>query len=388
MQNNYIIVFIDVVSFTQTNEVEQSKIFSELQKELSYLLYDEFHISDSLILIPTGDGMIIALQEKSIQNYHFKAIQLVMELFKWSQKINIKLRYVLHVGSASCLKDINKNNNIVGNTINNSARMLNSASENCIVVSEEFFNKYLKVQKLSFGLKYPLNNNEKISYKILEEDYILDKHENVHRVFSLQLYDEKQEYGNNSKILNRYNAKIYSTEYNKIVNMKERFFKLISSGIDINLFGIYHPNTPAILSNIQANQNKQVSINIYYASDKIKDELQTFFSDTKDNLGFEKKSESLNSVQKWIENNENKEYIKLKIFEYDFLPCFGASTIDISHYEKGFIHISNYINNILPKDTPYIELYWKTKFQPPLYKFYYDYLNAYILNKGKLIFEN
>ena len=43
------------------------------------------------------------------------------------------------------------------------------------------------------------------------------------------------------------------------------------------------------------------------------------------------------------------------------------------------MHISNYLQSIIPDDTPYFELEYLTDAMPYLYKYYFDYFNNIVL---------
>ena len=63
--------------------------------------------------------------------------------------------------------------------------------------------------------------------------------------------------------------------------------------------------------------------------------------------------------------------------------------IDNGIMGKGFIHMSNYIPLVTPAETPYIEVEWKTKSMPPIYRFYNDYIKENIVlntDMKKLLF--
>ncbi len=47
----------------------------------------------------------------------------------------------------------------------------------------------------------------------------------------------------------------------------------------------------------------------------------------------------------------------------------------------GFIHFSNYLNGVVPSNTPYIEVEYKTNVYPPLYKYFKNYIED-LLSKG------
>jgi hypothetical protein len=66
--NTYTIIMIDIVRYTMFDQVKQLYLFRELQKEINYIFYEEL-IDDQAIVIPLGDGMIIAINEKVDSSY-------------------------------------------------------------------------------------------------------------------------------------------------------------------------------------------------------------------------------------------------------------------------------------------------------------------------------
>lgn len=125
MAETSILIYFDLVGYSKNNEIIQVDFFKGFQKELHHLLYDEIMAPEQeAILIPTGDGMIIGLKENEKNERYLRAIEVVVKVFKWSEMNNVGLRCAVHVGSVNRLKDINRQDNIIGNTINDAARML------------------------------------------------------------------------------------------------------------------------------------------------------------------------------------------------------------------------------------------------------------------------
>jgi len=375
---SYIIIYLDLVGYSKNNEPIQVDLFKYFQKQIHHILYDQI-MNDECILIPTGDGIIIGLEEKNNSEYKL-ALNLASDIIIWTKKNNVEIRTAIHVGDVNVLIDINKNKNIVGNTINDASRMLSGADDGSIIISKAFYKKYLRLGSFSLGVKYDID--EYLSYIIVDEDTIIDKHSFEHFVYSIKIIRDEVEYGYDGKILTKFITNIYSNDYPKSENLKNRFFNKIKNCEQLTLFGIYHPSTPLILEKIILNKHRTVHIDIFYASDELKNQIKNFFSSDNDNLDFKNKLKSLDAVKKWYNENEFKKNIKLNIFEYtDFYPL-GFSMVDKGYKGKGFIHISNYLPNIVPAETPYIEVEWTTNTMPPLYKFYYNYINDNIIIKN------
>ena len=127
MKEVYFIIYLDLVGYSKNNEPIQVRFFKKFQREIHHLLYDDI-INHDCILIPTGDGMIIGIKNSNDDDF-LKSIDIVVGIINWANQNNSKLRSSIHVGDVNLLIDINKNKNIVGNTINDAARMLSGAED-------------------------------------------------------------------------------------------------------------------------------------------------------------------------------------------------------------------------------------------------------------------
>ncbi len=374
--NTYTIIMIDVVKYTMFDQVKQLHLFRELQKEINYIFYEEL-VDDKAIVIPLGDGMIIAINESidnSIDNLYLKnLLNKIIRIFKWVENKEFKLRCTLNTGDGYQVKDINKNKNVVGDIINDTNRLLSGIGENTIVISESFYRKFLKKGELALGIEFEEGN---IVFKIVDEDYIIDKHGNFHRTFAIALKDKTDNFsiGDNGKILLKYLVKVYSSEYSKEQNRKENFWKMVKEANDLRFIGLCHSSLIETLNQIEANQHKEVTIRVYFPEDNILNQIVKVFAFDSNEYNVGRKQEVIKELNKWLNDHSNKKYIRLKIDEYSEFLTFGASTVDVDSPDKGFIHISHYLKGISPNDTPYMEIYWKTQKKPPLYKLYKDHL--------------
>jgi len=381
--NTYTIIMIDVVRYTMFNEVKQLDLFRELQKEINYIFYEEL-TDDQAIIIPLGDGMIIAINEKVDSLYLQDLLYKIIRIFRWTKNKEFKLRCALNTGSGYQVKDINKNKNIVGDIINNTNRLLQDIGEDTIVVSESFYMKFLKKGNLVLGVEFEEGN---IVFKIVDEDYIIDKHGNFHRTFAIALKDKTDNFsiGDNGKILSKYLVKVYSKEYPKEQNKKEKFWKMVKEASDLYFIGLSHSGLVETLNQIEANQYKKVGIRVYFPSDSILNQIVKVFDFDRNEYNRDRKKEVIKELRKWLNEHDFKKHILLEIYEYNEFLTFGASAIDLDSPDKGFIHISHYLKGISPKDTPYMEIYWKTQKMPPLYKLYKEHLQKTILETSKKI---
>jgi len=328
--------------------------------------------------------MIIAINEKVDSLYLQDLLYKIIRIFRWTKNKEFKLRCALNTGSGYQVKDINKNKNIVGDIINNTNRLLQDIEKDTIVVSESFYMKFLKKGNLVLGVEFEEGN---IVFKIVDEDYIIDKHGNFHRTFAIALKDKTDNFsiGDNGKILSKYLVKVYSKEYPKEQNKKEKFWKMVKEASDLYFIGLSHSGLVEILNQIEANQYKKVGIRVYFPSDSILNQIVKVFDFDRNEYNRDRKKEVIKELRKWLNEHDFKKYILLEIYEYSEFLTFGASAIDLDSPDKGFIHISHYLKGISPKDTPYMEIYWKTQKMPPLYKLYKEHLQKTILETSKKI---
>ncbi|OHD06928.1 MAG: hypothetical protein A2Y41_10410 [Spirochaetes bacterium GWB1_36_13] len=383
MPKSYIIVYLDLVGYSKNNEPIQIDLFKRFQKEIHHLLYDEI-LDNDCILIPTGDGIIAGIENIKTSSY-LKSFELVVGIIDWTISNDCDIRCAIHVGDVNVLKDINRKNNIIGNTINDAARILTGADDGGIIVSKTFYNKFLRKKNDSLGGKIKINDDW--SFTLIDEDTVIDKHSFEHNVYNIILSNKNKDYGKNTKILTKYFTNIYSNDYPKKKNLDEKFLERVKHSAELEFIGIYHPSLPSILNQIDINEHRKIKINIYYAKDEISKQIEEFFGVKVGKLNLKEKSLSIDSIKKWYESLNQKSNITLNIYEYSHFIPFGASLVDKGFQGKGFIHISNYLPRILPDDTPYIEVEWKTNDMPPLYSFYYKYLNDFMFGKQQNILE-
>lgn len=373
MASSYIVVYLDLVGYSKNNDPIQVNLFKKFQKEIHHILYEEI-LDESCVLIPTGDGIIVGIENKRIDISYLRSFDLVTGIIRWTKSNSCNVRCSIHVGDVNILKDINRMKNIVGNTINDASRILSGSNDGGIIISKLFFETFLVSKDYKFGKKIQINDSW--HYVISDEDTVIDKHSKEHNVYNIVLYEKDIAYGSLEKILTKYSANIYSTEYPKKKNLTESFFAKVESAVELDFIGIYNPSLPHILEKLDFSVPRHVNITILYASDKLTSSLEEFFGSSTENLDWKRKAESLQNIVEWHSKNKHKESIQLKIFEYDRILPFGASMVDKGIQNKGFIHVSNYFPKVLPALTPYIEVEWKTNNMPPLFSFYSRYLKS------------
>jgi hypothetical protein len=364
---SYIIIFLDLVDYSSKSEPDQMRLFTEMQRGIYHVLYHEI-TSEECILIPTGDGMIIGLKNRGEGSFR-NSLRIVMEITAWAQLNNCCFRTVLHVGDLNVVKDINKNKNLIGNLLNDASRMLSGGEAESIVVSKVYFDRFFKKTDLQIGAECKIDDN--YSFTILDEGNIVDKHGYYHNILIITLTYNDKVFGAGTRIISNFYARIYADDYPKKENLENSFVEKLKNCSNVVFYGIYHKTLPDIISNILINDSKKINITAIYVADILEQEIEAYFVGYDQSL--KDKKQSIESLTKFHANHQFKGNIVLRILEYDTMPSFGASFVDVDQQGCGFIHISNYIKGIVPAKTPYFELEWKLNKQQSLYKFYADY---------------
>ena len=86
---SYIIIYLDLVGYSKNNEPIQVDLFKKFQKQIHHVLYDEI-IQEKCILIPTGDGMIIGLEDDTL-NAYLLSLELVTDIIDWTKKNGVEV---------------------------------------------------------------------------------------------------------------------------------------------------------------------------------------------------------------------------------------------------------------------------------------------------------
>lgn len=368
---HFFIISLDIVEYTKKSELEQLQLFRRFQREVHHVLYDEI-ADDECILIPTGDGMIVGLENTDPENTYVRSFDLVAAMIKWTNANSCQLRTSIHIGDVNVLTDINRRSNLVGSTINDATRILGGADKGAIIISKVFLEKFFTVDAIHIGAELPVTDQYVV--KIVDEDSIVDKHNKVHKVYSVALSDQEAEYGTRTKIASRYSARVYSTDYPKIENMKKEFSHRVRNASRIVFIGIFNPSVLEVIEQLREELRERVTIDIHFAADNLESTLQTFFGSVNESTQLTTKQASMKAITNWHQNHPCRELIELRMHEYSSMLPLGASMVDFDISGSGFIHVSNYLPGVLPSKTPYMEIDWRTESIPPLYQFYRDYL--------------
>jgi len=138
-------IFIDVVAYTKRTVEAQCYIITALNRIVSGAI-NRYHMSDdSVVLIPTGDGMCIALLNVSIYDIHVSIAKEVLRRIhannsrvkeKWRK---FEVRIGINQGDDNIVTDINGRKNVTGAGINNTRRIMDLADGSQILVSSTVY---------------------------------------------------------------------------------------------------------------------------------------------------------------------------------------------------------------------------------------------------------
>ena len=135
-------VFLDVVAYTNRTIEAQCYVIGALNRIVKDAV-NRYHINDnSVIYIPTGDGMCLALLGTDLAyDIH---VTLAKEILRriWVNNSRVRLdwkKFEVRIGINQCddniIKDINDRENVAGAGINNARRIMDLADEGQILVN-------------------------------------------------------------------------------------------------------------------------------------------------------------------------------------------------------------------------------------------------------------
>ena len=360
----FFIVNVDLVGYSKKTEPEQYQFATEFHEKLPKFINKADIIKP--IIIPTGDGIFLGYENCNKEDY-LKAIKFIFEIKAWAEKIKLQFRSAINYGPVGILeKDINNNKNLVGNLINDTSRIISAGGDDALIIHKNYFDSFIK-------------DNEKIgNFKLTKIDSgtVLDKHHYTHICYSLIIDNGALIIGNENKLKLNYMTQIYSTDMPKTENLEKSFPERLKHASTVIFYGIYNPTTVKSIKKIDCTDGRKIDITVIYAADTLKESITEFFNSDSQKLDFCNKQKSIEAIKDYCNNIQN---ISLHLKEYETLPTFGASFVDYGISGKGFMHISNYLQCIIPDDTPYFELEYLTEKMPFLYEYYYNYFNTTVL---------
>jgi class 3 adenylate cyclase len=143
-------IYLDVVSFTQGRSVEaQSQIIASLNKFVLKAIRDAAVLASNRILIPTGDGMCIAILQHSKMKYdvHLQvALRLLRQIHDHSNSApdpsrRFSVRLGINENDDNLITDINKRRNVAGPGVNLAQRIMSLGDANQILVGQAVYDR-------------------------------------------------------------------------------------------------------------------------------------------------------------------------------------------------------------------------------------------------------
>lgn len=142
-------VFLDIVGYTNNRTVEaQSDLISKVNNVVTTALTNFEINSDQIILLPTGDGICIALI--AIMEPYDIHIQLALMILSLIEDYNdsttdkmrkFQVRIGINENVDNLVTDVNGNQNVAGTGINMAQRIMGYADGGQILVSQTVFNQ-------------------------------------------------------------------------------------------------------------------------------------------------------------------------------------------------------------------------------------------------------
>jgi len=141
-------LFLDVVQFSKRSAEAQSEIVQQLNEIVNQSLESNGVDSCDCILIPTGDGMCIALISLWLKyDLHIQiALSILGLLNSYNKKMEkqdrqFQVRIGINQNTDILIMDINKNRNIAGAGINMASRIMDKADGGQILVSQTVYDE-------------------------------------------------------------------------------------------------------------------------------------------------------------------------------------------------------------------------------------------------------
>ncbi len=181
-------VFLDVVNFSKRSAEAQSEIVQHLVRLVreSLALHD-IKADEHCILIPTGDGMCIALLNQAID--YDKHIQLALTILGLLVKHNSEiedesrrfdLRFGINQNTDILVTDINDRNNVAGAGINLAARIMSKADAGQILVSDSVFQELQPSEAYMGKFKEFTASAKGVSFRV--HQYVAESYQGLNTV--------------------------------------------------------------------------------------------------------------------------------------------------------------------------------------------------------------
>ena len=170
-------IFLDVVAFSKRTVEAQCSVFSTLNRIVKASIKIHQISDDELIVIPSGDGMCIALLNIPTYDVHIKiAEDILRRIYNNNLKLKtewgkFQVRVGVNQGDDNQVIDYNGMKNVIGAAINNTRRIMDLADGNQLLVSNIVYES-LHPRKLYHNVfgqehKYTVKHNLELEFRQL-----------------------------------------------------------------------------------------------------------------------------------------------------------------------------------------------------------------------------
>jgi class 3 adenylate cyclase len=136
-------IFLDVISFSERSAEAQSAIVKQLNAILHAALKEASVNEQDRILIPTGDGMCIAMISPQLPyDVHIQTALQILQLLSEHNRLTedasrkFEIRIGINQNTDIVVQDVNDRANVAGAGINMASRVMDKADGNQILVSQ------------------------------------------------------------------------------------------------------------------------------------------------------------------------------------------------------------------------------------------------------------
>ncbi|MDD5069012.1 MAG: hypothetical protein PHN89_05470 [Candidatus Pacebacteria bacterium] len=136
---SYSYLFIDIVSYSFLPNEKAWYVITRLTSTLSYIKRKH---KDIVTEFPTGDGVVLCFNNEHTA-FNFAVLLLIIV-----KRSCIRIRVGLHNGPGCIYSDINGKENIAGNAINNTQRIMDTGDENHLLVSKSFHDSIINFEEI------------------------------------------------------------------------------------------------------------------------------------------------------------------------------------------------------------------------------------------------
>lgn len=155
-------VFLDVIEFTREDRTVEDmvSIIGTMNQVVRLALNEQGLDVDDVILLPTGDGMCIAIMNQGARNTHMEIAEAIRAFVAHynRQKVGSPCAFDLHIavdeGKDTLIQDITGRRNLIGAGINRAARLMSTCNAGEIVISSVIYENISRLAKYK-GLYSP-----------------------------------------------------------------------------------------------------------------------------------------------------------------------------------------------------------------------------------------